>query len=366
MARSRLFFWATLLGILFSLQLGWWGIFLMSQTTALGKARLELLAARRDAAESAWRGALEETLDPAAAWSAVAPAFPGIEFLPGESGGSVEISREAAREVEGLASRQHRMVLAEGSLFVLLAGLGIWFALRTAKREAYRVLQQSNFLHAVTHEFRSPIQSIRLALESLLRRPDPERARRYTQGMLEDLARLEGLVENLLSVGRLEAEAFHASPRPIDLSEALRQEVDRYEKFHPDLDPPLQVSLDSGVQAEADPGTLAPILSNLLENAVKYGEGKPVRVALETEGAYALLTVSDQGRGFSSEEHSHLFERFWRAGEDRVRKHTGVGLGLYLVARLVRAQGASLEARSPGPGHGAVFSVRWPLVVKET
>jgi len=366
MARSRLFFWASLLGLLFSLQLGWWGIFLMRQTGALRQARLELLATRRDAAEAAWRAALEETHDPPAAWSAVAPAFPGIEYLPGEAGGSVEMARDAVQEVEDLATRQHHMVLGEGSLFVLLAGLGVWFALRTAKREAYLVLQQSNFLHAVTHEFRSPIQSIRLALESLLRRPDPERARRYTQGMLEDLSRLEGLVENLLAVGRLEAEAFHAAPRPIDLSEALHQEVDRYGKFHPDLDPPLQVSLKPGIQAEADPGTLAPILSNLLENAVKYGEGRPVRVALETEGAYARLTVRDQGRGFTGEEQSHLFERFWRAGEDRVRKHTGVGLGLYLVARLVRAQGASVEARSPGPGQGAVFSVRWPLVVKET
>ncbi|MFQ5750076.1 MAG: hypothetical protein ACE5H3_11565, partial [Planctomycetota bacterium] len=137
MARSRLFFWATLLGLLFSLQLGWWGIFLMRQTGALRKAQLELLATRRDAAEAAWRGALEETLDPAAAWSAVAPAFPGIEYRPGEAGGSVEMARDSVQEVEDLASRQHRMVLGEGSLFVLLAGLGVWFTLRTAKRETY-------------------------------------------------------------------------------------------------------------------------------------------------------------------------------------------------------------------------------------
>jgi signal transduction histidine kinase len=251
------------------------------------------------------------------------------------------------------------MILGEGSLFALLGLLGLYLFVRVARRESYLALQQSNFVHAVTHEFRSPLQSLRLAAESQLRRPDPEKTKAYSAGMLEDVDRLEGLVENMLTVGRLDADAFRSQTQPVDLSEHVATLCERL-TAHSKL---TTCDIAPDIRAEADASTLEPILRNLIENAHKYGDGSAIEIRLIADGAYALLTVADAGRGFTAADRRHLFERFWRAGDERVRTTRGAGLGLFLVQTLARAQGAQVDATSEGPGKGATFEVRWPLLM---
>ncbi len=366
MRYSRLPLWATLVAIFFGVQLLWWGRVIWSQANAVEEASLAVLRERRAAATLHWQAHPDFAEDPGAAWSDLAPGFPGIVHQPPsrdeEGPGRLEISGAEVERIQAELDRRRAMVLGEGSLFLLLALLLLWLFQRTAAREAFLTLQQRNFLHAVTHEFRSPLQSLRLALESLMRRPDPVRAPRYAQGMLADLERLEGLVENVLAVGRMDAAAFSTQPRPVDLSAAVRRALERLRATGGDA---LECDIEDGVVAEADPATLEPILRNLLDNARKYGEGRPVHLRLSRRGERAVLEVSDQGRGFTDEEARHLFRRFWRAGDERVRTAPGVGLGLYLVSELVRGQGARISARSPGPGAGAVFTVEWPLAAGE-
>jgi signal transduction histidine kinase len=253
------------------------------------------------------------------------------------------------------------MVIGESSAFLIVTLLGLGLMVRTFRREKFLALQQSNFLHAVTHEFRSPLQSLQLTLETLIRRPNPQRARSYADNMLEDIARLEGLVDNLLAVGRLEAEPFRARSQVVELTPAIRALVDRFLLSHPTELDRIQTKFDDELLAEADPSTLEPVVRNLLENALKYGEGKPVAVELKQEAGYAQLTVSDSGRGIRQDELPHIFKRFWRAGDERVRTAPGTGLGLYLTRELLTAQGAVISARSDGQGKGASFQVRWPL-----
>ena len=113
--------------------------------------------------------------------------------------------------------------------------------------------------------------------------------------------------------------------------------------------------------ARFDPSTLEPIVRNLVENALKYGGDAPIRVQLEQDGSEAVLAVEDQGRGLEASEIPHVFERFWRAGDEQVRTAPGTGLGLFLVQELARAQGARTRVSSPGRGHGARFEVRWGM-----
>ena len=251
------------------------------------------------------------------------------------------------------------MVLSESSLFAVLALLGFGLLIRTWKRERYLLLQQSNFLHAVTHELRSPLQSLRLAVETMRRRP--ERLERYSEHMLADLDRLGALVDNLLTTGRLEAEAFRAKIELGDLVTALHAELDRIERAHQLQAGRVQREFPNTLTARFDPSTLEPIVRNLVENALKYGGDAPIRVQLEQDGSEAVLAVEDQGRGLEASEIPHVFERFWRAGDEQVRTAPGTGLGLFLVQELARAQGARTRVSSPGRGHGARFEVRWGM-----
>ncbi|MBC8330167.1 MAG: HAMP domain-containing histidine kinase [Planctomycetes bacterium] len=358
---TRLPLWILLVAALFLAQLSWWGYTLWTRGEAQYQIGFRNLQQMKALADIELDDRMADGTPARDAWRAIGARFPGIAPVPQGDEFELQIGADALEALGRERRKRQSMVAGEGSFFLALWGVALWFLLRAARRETRLALQESNFLHAVTHEFRSPLQSMRLAVESLIRRPDPQRAPVYAQGMLEDLTRLDGLVENVLAVGRLDAKAFETTPRRLDLAEAVRQELGRFQARVPGSQEWLEVDLPEQLQAEADPAALGPILSNLLENARKYGDGKPVRLSLEAHNAYAVLRLSDQGRGFNAEEKRRLFDRFWRAGDERVRTAPGSGLGLYLVRELARAQGATISASSDGHGRGATFTVRWPL-----
>ncbi len=363
--RARLPQWIALLTVFFLAQLGWWGYSLWTRADDLYRAGYRSLHERLDLAQAELSDELAGGADPAQVWPVLSTRFPGIVRLPAADGVALQISGQAAESLAQRRSRLHAMVLGEGAFFLALTGAAVWLMRRGLRREADLALQESNFLAAVTHEFRSPLQSLRLAVESMIRRPDPKRARLYAEGMLEDLSRLDRLVENVLTIGRFDAQALLGRPRPVDLAPLVRDHVQRWLTAS-GMDPgSLELRIPESAPAEADPSALAPLIGNLLDNARKYGEGRTIVLQLSRGGGRVDLTVSDSGRGFTAEESRHLFERFWRAGDERVRSTPGTGLGLHLVQRLAHAQGATVHAESPGPGHGASFSIRWPAAEEE-
>jgi two-component system phosphate regulon sensor histidine kinase PhoR len=110
-----------------------------------------------------------------------------------------------------------------------------------------------------------------------------------------------------------------------------------------------------------DPDAYRSILENLLENAVKYSPaGSTIRVELEQNGSVAELRVADQGVGIPAEERERIFERFYRGGDEEVRRTKGTGLGLYIVRRLVERMGGNVRVESR-PGSGSIFAIRLPL-----
>ncbi len=253
------------------------------------------------------------------------------------------------------------MILSESIFFFALAALGIGLLLKTLRRDTFLALQQSNFLHAVTHEFRSPLHGLRLAVETLIRRPNTEKAKEYADGMLADLARLDSMVNNVLQVGRLDARGYQAELHPVALRESVGSILQQYAKTQGLADNVMTLPPGEEVTIQADPITMTPIIQNLLSNAHKYGQGKHVVLHVQQESGWGELLVEDQGNGFSSEDLPYLFQRFWRAGDERTRTSNGVGLGLFLASELAHNQGATIHAKSPGVGQGATFTVRWPL-----
>lgn len=353
--RSRLPLWTGLFAALFLAQLGWWGFVIWRAADDLRDSEYQSLQRSLQVAQQLVP--VDRSLgEQEAAWQMHAADFPELAFRA-ETG--LQISVATLRDIESQRAGTRIMVLSESTLFAVLALLGFGLLTSTWKREQFLMLQQSNFLHAVTHELRSPLQSLRLAVETSQRKPD--RFERYSVDMLADLDRLGSLVDNLLATGRLDAEAFQAQAVPGDLALELRTEIERVERSHQLPKGRIELDAPASLSARFDPATLEPIIRNLIDNALKYGGEQTIQVSLEQDGADALLNIEDAGRGLSSAELPHVFERFWRAGDERTRTAPGAGLGLFLVHELVHAQGARIRVHSPGIDLGCRFELRWPL-----
>lgn len=357
--RPKLPFWTLMLTLLFLTQLGWWGVLLWTQAEEVQETQMLRLHAQLRHANESWG---HDTHQTEKSWQSLTNQFPDIIWAPGpENAGALQIDAKKLVEINESVATTRRMILSEALIFFALAGLGITLIFRTLRRDSFLSLQQSNFLHAVTHELRSPLQGIRLAAETLSKRDGEKKSLEYANDILVDTSRLESLVNNVLDVGRLDARGFQAQPVEVNLSieiETILATIKRKKT------PPTNIQstkIQPAVFAQVDPSTLTPILLNLLDNAIKYGEGKPITITLKSADGYAILQIQDKGRGIKKSDMPHIFKKFWRAGDERVRTFPGVGLGLFLTQSLTEAQGATLTAQSEGIGMGSLFEIQWPL-----
>ena len=236
-------------------------------------------------------------------------------------------------------------------------------------REIRRNEQHEAFINAVTHELKTPVASMKLYVQTLQNRPvdDAKRQEFYT-AMLEDSDRLLGTIEQVLRAGHLGARARRASRTPIDLSAIVDECVSlartRY-RLPPEALTYRDTSNSAGHRVLGDEDDLKAVVSNLVDNAIKYS-GPDVRVAVEleqTEPAKATLRVRDHGIGISPSERKRIFKRFYRVpGTMRIK---GTGLGLFIVRSVVTRHGGKVFAESEGPGHGSTFTVHLPVVAPQ-
>ncbi len=276
------------------------------------------------------------------------------------------LSSEQAAAVKDAAHESLRMFLFEGGFLLLALGAGVWLVVRSMRREVLLSRQQRDFLSAVTHELRTPLSSARLAIQSLrLGRVGEEKRERYLKNAEADLDRLGELVERVLETARVSTGGTRLTLERLDLAEFTARTA-RSLVGSDDLR--LEIDARGTVPVEADASALETILRNLIANAKKYG-GTPgrLRVRVERAGREASLEVRDFGPGSPSPNPDHLFDPFVRGEGELVKSRPGVGLGLYLVAELVRALGGRVSARNATEdGSGFLVEVRLPLAAEST
>jgi signal transduction histidine kinase len=259
---------------------------------------------------------------------------------------------------EGLTTL-HWVLIVLGSLFFVMVIAGLVWLCAWLVREMRLNQRQQAFLDAVTHEMKTPLSSLRLYLETLARHdPAPERRRAFLDRMQEDVRRLEHTVGQVLAAARAEVRT-RAPAEPLDLAALLHSCAEEVRQRH--LLPEEALRLEPGPPAVAfgNRAELQVVFRNLLENAVKYSDGRvDVRVAVRRAGADRLrVEIADRGIGIERQELRRIFQRFYRASRDVQRQAQGLGLGLFVVRQLVRRQRGSVEARSEGPGRGSRFAV---------
>ena len=238
------------------------------------------------------------------------------------------------------------------------------FLKQTAETEALRAVDQmkSDFLAAMSHDFRSPLTVVRGAVELLLgERPGALTAgqRELAESAERNVLRLEEFTEDLLEMARLEQGAVALEPEDLDMRALLTEIVADHQILAKQrrqwfaLDAPADT-----MKVSADRGRLRQALSNLVGNAIKYApNGTPINVRAERQNGLFRIAVSDHGPGIPPEERGHMFEKFFRGRG--VGSTPGAGLGLSIARSLVVLHGGTLDYEDT-PGGGSTFVVRLP------
>ena len=256
-------------------------------------------------------------------------------------------------------------ILAIGDLFLaLVVTIVVMFLIGTIRQAQY-VRRQNTFMDSVTHELKSPLAGLRLAVDTLQRRElSVEMKERFLGMMREDVDRLQAFIEQLLEAGRLTHRERPIELQRLELPELLERCVEKIRLRHQLEEPSVVLEVDrtdSEAWIVTDPVALETIVMNLLDNAVKYSPEK-VEVILRARisGVQLVIEVSDRGIGISSKQLRHVFRRFHRI-RHAAASVRGTGLGLFVVSELVRQLGGRVSAESDGEGHGTLLTVNLPL-----
>ncbi|MGE0352535.1 MAG: sensor histidine kinase [Gemmatimonadales bacterium] len=302
------------------------------------------------------------------------PDWPEWEFtateklIPQYGGLLVEASvlPELAEPILGAGVPLQRMVML-GGLVLLSAALSL-LALRQLRREAEVARLRSEFVASVSHELRTPLAQIRLFLETVrLRRYESDSQREWLLSHLDrETRRLGHLVENILRFARLERGDPDA-PRlaPADLGDVAGDAIRDFEPLASSRRARITAHLAPGLVAQVDRALLGQAITNLLDNAVKYGPSRQeIRVTLERDGDIGRLRVADEGPGIPEELHERIWDPYFRGATDAARAVGGSGLGLAITRDAVTRCGGTIRLAESATG--AQFVIELPLAMDGT
>ena len=261
-----------------------------------------------------------------------------------------------------------------GSVWLLVGGIAFFVVIMSVVvlfsvflvREILEVRRQETFIDSVTHELKSPLASIKLCLDTLARSELSQSQREHLRHMmLSDVERLSIFVDDILVASRiahgLRAQQWTAVNVPALVQRCVEGMQRRYELD----DAAIRIEVPTGLTIHTDPTALETVLKNLLDNAVKYSTPPPrVTVQVEPDDAkHIRIEVRDEGIGIERPQLKRIFKRFYRVPSDDVYSRSGTGLGLYVVAALVRNLGGKIAAHSEGHMRGTRISVKLPVAV---
>ncbi|WP_207429723.1 cell wall metabolism sensor histidine kinase WalK [Pedobacter sp. SYSU D00535] len=249
------------------------------------------------------------------------------------------------------------MILGEGAVFLLIFISGVYYLQKTLKKERKLHEQQKNFLLSVTHELKSPLASIKLYLQTILKRElDKAQIHSFLNNSLKDIERLDDLVENMLIATRIENRSYSFPKEEFNFSELIQKVAGRLQ-IHTCSTQIIKTKLQPDVAITGDKFALTLVVSNLIENAVKYSPPcAEVEVSLLEKNNTICLAVADKGIGIKDEEKLRIFDKFYRVGSEETRKTKGTGLGLYIVKQVLENHHAQIKVKNNRPT-GSIFEV---------
>ncbi|MDB6104607.1 MAG: hypothetical protein JWO52_4606 [Gammaproteobacteria bacterium] len=305
--------------------------------------------------------AAQALLDSGASPDHVRTMMPGIVVTEKHASLSPEVD-------EMLTSEERRRINQyawEGGFFLLALAVCNGVIFRALRAEARVRQEQDNFLALVSHQFKTPLASLQLSLETMaMRSLSPPQSRTLIDRMLSDLARMEAMVTQILESNRLERGRIDLKIEPIELGGAIGRVVSHLDERAAKEKITISADIARGIYVMADPLALDVVVRNLLENAIAAVTpvgGGTISLAARRVNGEVELSVRDTGVGFRPADGARLFEKFTRLHPGGGSSYFGTGLGLYIVRRLMQLAGGRVTAHSEGVGQGAQFVLAWPV-----
>lgn len=257
-----------------------------------------------------------------------------------------------------LILRQMSGILATSFVILLVLGFSFWYLIRTLLKQKTLDEMKSDFTNNITHELKTPIAVAYAANDALLnfnQAEEKEKRNKYLQISQEQLQRLSGLVEQILTMSMERRKTFRLHAEEV----SLRPLIDSLIEQHT-LKARKPVSIICRIEPEdlsvlADRTHFSNILSNLLDNAIKYSSGETViRIECNRLGDRVQVAISDNGIGIPLEKQKHIFDKFYRVPTGNLHNVKGYGLGLYYVKTMIEKHGGTISVKSE-PGCGSTF-----------
>lgn len=249
------------------------------------------------------------------------------------------------------------MIVGETAVFVFIFFVGAYYMHKAMNRERKLHHQQKNFLLSVTHELKSPLASIKLYLQTILKRDlDVTQQKTFITNSLKDIERLDDLVENMLLATKIESNSYTFPKEEFNFSDLVASVSERLQ-VHTCSSQIIKTTIHPRITILGDKFALTSMVTNLIENAVKYSPPcSEIEVSLIRKNGLIQFIVADKGIGIKDEEKSRIFDKFYRVGSEDTRKTKGTGLGLFIVKQVLYKHQATIKVKNNQPS-GTIFEV---------
>ena len=265
-------------------------------------------------------------------------------------------------DIEAEYRKDKMKIFGEGIFLGISIFAGVYIIYNSAKREILRIRQQGDFLLSVSHELKSPIAAMKLALQTLVRPNLPvEKSKKITHSAIKDADRLEQLVQNILLSASLNEKKLELFLEPTDITKLIGQIVSEFDSKS-QQNKIEYTSESKGLICLTDQGLIKQATVNILQNAIKYAEAEStINVHVRDKNHLLEISITNQGPGITAEERSKIFERFYRGNDPAIRNKEGTGIGLYISKEIVTAHKGRIKVQSEEHQGTNSFIVEIPI-----
>lgn len=255
-------------------------------------------------------------------------------------------------------------------IFAVILIIGFPYSLFIFNRHKKISAMTSDFINNMTHEFKTPIATISLASEMLMKKTiqsDFVKTQRYAKIIFDENTRLQNHVEQILSVSLLERGQFRLKKKEVDIHEIIGEVVENFSLTVGERDGEIKTHFCAeNFLISADKAHLTNVITNLLDNANKYSPEKPwIMIGTQNTDNGLIITVEDRGIGISLENQQQIFKKLYRVPTGNIYNVKGFGIGLYYVKTIIEAHGGHINLKSE-LNKGCRFDIYLPLIIKSS
>ncbi|MBC7428903.1 MAG: hybrid sensor histidine kinase/response regulator [Bacteriovorax sp.] len=240
------------------------------------------------------------------------------------------------------------------------------FQLNKTKEELEQAVRaREEFMSIAGHELKTPLTILKLQIQMRKRNLEKGNDSSFTTENLakmfdsddKQVSRLTRLIDDMLDISRMSSGKFSMNLEDFDLCSLVHDVIERHIELFKAKGNQIEIVSCESINGRWDKFRIEQVITNLLTNAIRYGEGKPIKISISTEQGRALVVIEDKGVGIAKEDLKRIFQRFERASGTEV---SGLGLGLYIVSQIIEAHNGLINVESQ-PGKGSVFTIDLPL-----